>query len=66
MAETSGGLIRGSAQWTPEQHAWLEAESTRLGLGSVAAVARFYVQAAIQAQQGACRECPIHCKEAEA
>lgn len=52
MAETAGGLIKMSIQVTPEQAAWLESESERLGLGSVAAVARFYLQAAMSAERG--------------
>lgn len=66
MAKRRGRLVRGSTQWTPEQHAWLEAETARLGLGSVTATERFYIQRAMQEQADACRECPIHCKEAEA
>ena len=51
MATTSGGLIKASAQWTPEQFAWLQAESVRLGLASVAAAARYHVQRAMQARE---------------
>ena len=48
-------------------HAWISEEAMRRGL-SVSAVGREIWRAAMNAakQAGACRECPIHCKEAEA
>ena len=61
MAETSGGLVKTSMQWTPEQYEWLQAESRRLGLASVSATARLVVQAALAAAEGTCRQCPVHC-----
>jgi hypothetical protein len=48
---SSDKKIRGSVQWTPEQLAWLQARERRLGLGSVAAVARMIVQAAIESER---------------
>lgn len=66
VAETSGGLVKMSIQVTPDQADWLESESARLGLGSVAAVARFYVQAAMSVSSDVCRACPIHCRRKEA
>lgn len=48
MAETSGGLVKASAQWTPEQYAWLRKESQRLGLQSIAAAARYWIQKAMK------------------
>jgi hypothetical protein len=61
VAETSGGMVKASAQWTPEQYQWLQDESERLGVGSVSAVARMVVQAAMTAAQEECtHECRIH------
>lgn len=65
VAETSGGLVKASAQWTPDQYDWLQRESERLGLGSVAAVARFYIQTVMAGSQTTCLHCPIHCQEHE-
>ncbi len=65
VAETSGGLVKGSMQWTPEQHEWLQTESRRLGLASVSAVARMIVQAAMTAAQETCLKCPKHCSAHE-
>lgn len=48
---TSGGLIKASSQWTPEQYAWLKAQAAARGLTSVAAVLRVMVQAAMPSQQ---------------
>lgn len=61
VAETSGGLVKQSIQLTPEQSAWLESESDRLGLRSVSAVVRLIVQANLTSASDACRQCPIHC-----
>lgn len=54
--EADGGLTRGSVQWTPEQLVWLKARARRLGLRSVAAVARMIVQEAMNAEQDTARE----------
>ena len=53
MVQTSGGLVRANAQWTPEQHAWLQSEAKRLGLKAVAAAARFHIQQAMTAAEAA-------------
>jgi hypothetical protein len=44
VAETSGGLVKSSSQWTPEQYAYLKAEAARLGVSSISAVLRLIVQ----------------------
>lgn len=41
-------LLKSSQQWTDEQRAWLQARAARLGLQSIAAVARMLVQAEIE------------------
>ncbi len=48
---TRAGMLATSQQWTPEQRAWLEARAQRLGVGTVAAVARMLVQQAIEAER---------------
>lgn len=50
------GLIRGSVQWTPEQLLWLKVRAKRLGVRSVAAIARMVVQEAINAERTDARE----------
>jgi hypothetical protein len=52
----SGKPIRTSAQWTPEQYAWLQARARRLGLRSVAAVVSMLVQEAMNAEYRANRD----------
>lgn len=42
--------IRTSAQWTPEQLAWLQARMRRLGLRSVSAVIANMVQETMNAE----------------
>lgn len=49
------GLTRGSVQWTPEQLVWLKARAERLGVRSVAAVARMIVQELMTTEAAAAR-----------
>jgi hypothetical protein len=65
VAETSGGLVKSSQQWTPEQFDWLQSESRRLGLASLSATVRLIVQAAMVAAEGTCLKCPSHCPHEE-
>lgn len=47
MAETSGGLVKRSIQFTPEQLAWLQDRARSKGRASVAAVVRELIDAAM-------------------
>ncbi len=50
MAETSGGLVKQSIQFTPEQMAWLQARAARRGQASVAAVVREAIDIVMQTE----------------
>ncbi len=52
MARNAERMVKANTQWTPEQYAWLQRESERLGLRSAAAAARMIVQAAMSAERG--------------
>lgn len=55
-AMTSGGLIKSSSQWTPEQYAWLREQAHEQGRVSVPTLLRQMVQAAMDAQRAIRRE----------
>lgn len=50
MAETDGGLVKQSIQFTPTQFAWLQARSARRGQASIAAMVREVLDAAMNAE----------------
>jgi plasmid stability protein len=53
MAETAGGLVKQSVQFTPEQMAWLQGRAAKRGQASVAAVVREVLDAAMATEQQA-------------
>jgi len=58
MAETDGGLVKQSVQFTPIQLAWLQSRAARRGQASVAAMVREVIDAAMQAEGAQqCQEC---------
>lgn len=50
-AETAGGLVKHSVQFTPTQMAWLKARSRASGGASVAAVIRKLIDDEMAAEQ---------------